>query len=64
MKKKLQTSLIAGATTLGSEQQQPQQQHSFPARSRMNTDGTTSDRFTENGGWVDRAEQGSVDLAV
>ena len=39
-------SVLAGTTSLGSEQ------HPRPASTRMNTEITTSNRFTDNGGWV------------
>jgi len=45
-------SFLAGTTTLGSEQ------HLLPASTRMNTERTTSNRFTENGGWVGKVGDG------
>ena len=45
-------SFLAGTTTLGSEQ------HPLPASTRMNTERTTSNRFTENGGWVGKVGDG------
>lgn len=42
----------AGTTSLGSEQ------HPLPASTRMNTERTTSNRFTENGGWVGKVGDG------
>lgn len=45
-------SFLAGTTSLGSEQ------HPLPASTRMNTERTTSNRFTENGGWVGKVGDG------
>ena len=50
--KKETFSFLAGTTSLGSEQ------HPLPASTRMNTERTTSNRFTENGGWVGKVGDG------
>lgn len=45
-------SFLAGTTSLGSEQ------HPLPASTRMNAERTTSNRFTENGGWMGKVGDG------